>query len=156
MGRLTTDSTKNVVGIAATAALRAFDARKTDGRPPGVRLWLDKRMPLASGLGSRPPAASVARWRSASSSGACSTGTIRAPLVPGFADVKQTALAAGALGCSLSGSGPSVFAFASSDDQAAGLAACMAARFQEVAGLDSDTYVGRVNTRGARRVEEEE
>ena len=81
---------------------------------------------------------------------------IRASLVPGFAEVKQTALEAGALGCSLSGSGPSVFAFASSDDQAAGLAVCMAARFREVAGLQSDTYVGRVNTRGARRVEADE
>ena len=49
---LTTDPTRNVVGIAATAALLDFDARKTDSRPPGVRLWLDKRMPLASGLGS--------------------------------------------------------------------------------------------------------
>ena len=38
-GRLTTDPTRNVVGIAATAALRVFDARKTDTRPPGVRLW---------------------------------------------------------------------------------------------------------------------
>ena len=80
---------------------------------------------------------------------------LRAPLVPGFADVKQTALEAGALGCSLSGSGPSVFAFASSDDQAADLATRMAARFKEVADLDSDTYVGRVNARGARRVEDE-
>ena len=80
---------------------------------------------------------------------------IRAPLVPGFAEVKQAALEAGALGCSLSGSGPSVFAFASSDGQAAGLAECMATRFQEVAGLDSDVYVGKVNTRGARRVSED-
>ena len=35
----------------------------------------------------------------------------RAVLVPPFAAVKQAALAAGALGCSLSGSGPSVFAW---------------------------------------------
>ena len=50
-GELTTDPTRNVVGIAATAALRAFDARAIDSRPAGVRLWLDKGMPLASGLG---------------------------------------------------------------------------------------------------------
>ena len=36
----------------------------------------------------------------------------RAALVPPFAAVKQAALDAGALGCSLSGSGPSVFAWA--------------------------------------------
>src|SRR5947208_293357 len=34
----------------------------------------------------------------------------RAPLVPGLAAIKQAALAAGALGCSFSGSGPSLFA----------------------------------------------
>ena len=50
--RLTTDPTRNVVGIAAAAALRLLDARAPGERPPGVRLWLDKRMPLASGLGS--------------------------------------------------------------------------------------------------------
>ena len=266
-GRLTTDPTRNVVGIAATAALQAFDARKTDSRPPGVRLWLDKRMPLASGLGSSAASSvggvlavsellggvfdrneliacalegerAVSGGVHADNVAPCVAGgivlirsytpmellslpvpdalrvavvhphvsvvtaearrlvaerrfeiaqvvanlgqlgalvtalhrgdlelfgraisdalvePIRGPLVPGFADVKQTALEAGALGCSLSGSGPSVFAFASSDDQAAGLAACMVARFREVAGLESDIYVGRVNTHGARRVEE--
>ena len=49
---LTTDPTRNVVGIAAAAALRLADAGAAGPRPPGVRLWLDKRMPLASGLGS--------------------------------------------------------------------------------------------------------
>ncbi len=38
----------------------------------------------------------------------------RAGLVPGFYDIKAAALDAGALGCSLSGSGPSLFALASS------------------------------------------
>ena len=268
-GRLTTDPTRNVVGIAATAALLAFDARKTDSRPPGVRLWLDKRMPLASGLGGSAASSvggalavsellgavfdrddliacalegerAVSGGVHADNVAPCVAGgiilirsytpmellslpvpdalravvvhphasvvtaearrlvaerrfeiaqvvanlgqlgalvtalhrgdlelfgraitdalvePIRAPLVPGFADVKQTALEAGALGCSLSGSGPSVFAFASSDDHAAHLAARMSARFREVAGLDSDVYVGRVNTRGARRVGEDE
>jgi homoserine kinase len=35
----------------------------------------------------------------------------RSRLIPGFAQVKQAALAAGALGCSISGAGPSVFAW---------------------------------------------
>ena len=81
---------------------------------------------------------------------------LRAPLGPGFAETKQPALDAGALGCSLSGSGPSVFAFAATDDHAADLAGRMAARFSEVAGLDSDTYSGKINARGARKVEEGE
>ncbi|MBP7821291.1 MAG: homoserine kinase [Saprospiraceae bacterium] len=35
----------------------------------------------------------------------------RAPLIPGFYDAKEAALKCGALGCSISGSGPSIFAF---------------------------------------------
>ena len=42
----------------------------------------------------------------------------RAPLIPAFHDVKRAALDAGALGCSISGGGPSVFALADSDDVA--------------------------------------
>ena len=43
---------------------------------------------------------------------------LRATLIPGFAAVKDAALDAGALGCSIAGSGPSVFAFADDDDGA--------------------------------------
>ena len=73
---------------------------------------------------------------------------IRAPLVPAFAAVKEAARTAGALGCSISGSGPSVFAFADSDSSAARVADAMQAAFR-AAGLDSDPYVGPINTRGA-------
>ena len=73
---------------------------------------------------------------------------IRAPLVPAFAAVRQAALDAGALGCSISGSGPSVLAFADSDSGADALAGAMQAAFS-AAGLDSDRYVGPVNTAGA-------
>lgn len=267
-GLLPTDPTGNVVGIAAAAVLRAYDARATVRRPPGVRLWLDKRMPLASGLGSSAAssvggALAVAELlggvfdrdelimcalegeRAVSGSvhadnvAPCVAGGItlirsyspmellslpvpdglriavvhphtavvtaearrlvaersfkitqavanlgqlgalvtalhrsdlelfgrsisdalvepvRAPLVPGFSAVKQVALEAGALGCSLSGSGPSVFAFARSDEQAEDLADRMATRFRDAAGLESDSYVGKVNMRGACRVTEE-
>ena len=41
---LTTDPERNVVGIAAAAALRRLGPDA-----PGVRLWLHKQMPLASG-----------------------------------------------------------------------------------------------------------
>lgn len=73
---------------------------------------------------------------------------IRAPLVPGFAAVKRAALDAGALGCSISGSGPAVFAFADSAAASATVADAMQAAF-EAAGARSDRYVGRVNRRGA-------
>ncbi len=266
-GRLTSDPTRNVVGIAASAALAVFDAAAPAARPAGVRLWLEKRMPLASGLGSSAASsvggalavnellggaldrdqliAAALEGERAVSGGVhadnvapCVTGgivliralaplellslpvpdalrvavvhphtavvtsearrlvverrfeiaqvvanlgqlgalvtalhrgdldlfgraisdalvePIRAPLVPGFAAAKQAALDAGALGCSLSGSGPSVFAFAASDDHAAELAGCLSKQFSAVAGLDSDTYVGRINLRGACRVDD--
>lgn len=256
---LTTDPARNVAGIAARAALRRV------GRDaPGIRLWLHKQMPLASGLGSSA-ASSVAAAvavnhllegrlsqqdviRSAlDGETAVSGGThadnvapsvlggivlirscdpldlvplpvprdlrvvvvhphatvnteearrlvssrrfeirdvvanlgnvaalvsalyqgdlellgrsvcdalvepIRAPLVPAFSQVKEAALAAGAVGCSISGSGPSVFAFAASDRAAEAVAAVMQAALDD-AGVSSTPYVGRVNTRGAGAV----
>ena len=73
---------------------------------------------------------------------------IRAPLVPGFAEVRRAALDAGALGCSISGSGPSLFAFAASASGADAVADAMQTAFSAT-GVDSDRYVGAVNQRGA-------
>jgi len=76
---------------------------------------------------------------------------IRAPLVPVFGEVKKAAVAAGALGCSISGSGPSLFAFAASKTAADAVADAMQAAF-DAAGVRSDRYVGGVNPRGAHLV----
>ena len=62
--------------------------------------------------------------------------------------MKQAALDAGGLGCSISGSGPSVFAFSDSDDGAMAVADSVQSVFSEE-GFASDQYVGSVNTRGA-------
>jgi homoserine kinase len=67
----------------------------------------------------------------------------RAPLIPGFAAVKQAALAAGAMGASISGAGPSVFAWFEGREQAQAAAAAMVAAFA-AAGMDSDTHVSPV------------
>jgi homoserine kinase len=75
---------------------------------------------------------------------------VRAPLIPGFASVKAAALEAGALGCSIAGSGPSVFAFASSSTSADRIAASMQSTFRSAANLDSDVFTGAVNTEGVR------
>ncbi|MEO5628389.1 MAG: homoserine kinase [Thermomonas sp.] len=53
----------------------------------------------------------------------------RAPLIPGFAAVKQAALDAGAMGASISGAGPSVFAWYEDRDTAERAGASMAAAF---------------------------
>jgi homoserine kinase len=54
----------------------------------------------------------------------------RAPLLPGFREAKAAALAAGAHGCSISGSGPTSFALARGADHAARVADAMAAAYE--------------------------
>jgi homoserine kinase len=76
----------------------------------------------------------------------------RASLVPGFADVKQAAIYAGALGCSLSGSGPSVFALAASLDLAHAAGRAMQRAFETVSDVGSDLWVCPIGVQGARIV----
>jgi homoserine kinase len=77
---------------------------------------------------------------------------LRAPLIPGFAAVKKAALEAGALGCSIAGSGPSVFAFAADEQSAREVGAVMQGAFRQAAGLGSDLHAGKVSSEGARVV----
>ncbi len=72
---------------------------------------------------------------------------VRSLLIPGFAGVKRAALAAGALGCSISGSGPSVFALSATADVAQRVGAAMIEAFR-TAGLESDLFLSLVNTTG--------
>jgi homoserine kinase len=74
----------------------------------------------------------------------------RASLVPGLAAIKRAAVGAGALGCSLSGSGPSLFALCQSHDVAVRVAAAMTAAVAREIGGESQTYVSAVARRGAR------
>jgi homoserine kinase len=77
----------------------------------------------------------------------------RAVLVPGFAAVKAAALAAGALGCSLSGSGPSIFALAADAGGAARAGEAMREAFaRSGGGVGADLWISPVGTRGARIV----
>ncbi len=76
----------------------------------------------------------------------------RAALVPGFFAVKAAALAAGALGCSLSGSGPSVFALAASLDEAKRAGDAMAGAFDRESSVGVDLWVSMVGRQGARIV----
>lgn len=67
----------------------------------------------------------------------------RAPLIPGFAQVKAAALEHGALGASMSGAGPSVFAWFESKALAEAAAPAMRAGFA-AAGFESRVYVSPV------------
>jgi homoserine kinase len=73
----------------------------------------------------------------------------RAALIPGFAAVQRSALAAGALGASISGAGPSVFAWCAGRATAERAAAAMQVAFR-AAGLASDALVSPVAAPGAR------
>lgn len=75
----------------------------------------------------------------------------RASLIPGFASVKRAALDAGALGATISGAGPSVFAWCDGRPAAERAADAMCAAFS-AAGLASDRFVSSVDAPGARVV----
>lgn len=72
---------------------------------------------------------------------------VRSLLIPGFDRVKASALESGALGCSISGSGPSVFALSTSVEEAREVGLAMKNSFSELQ-LDSDIYVSPVNGKG--------
>jgi homoserine kinase len=74
----------------------------------------------------------------------------RQVLIPGFVDVKQAALAAGALGGSISGAGPTMFAWAEEQD-AEIVRQAMVAAFRKH-GLESDSWVSTIDRSGARVV----
>ena len=76
----------------------------------------------------------------------------RAPLIPAFHDVKRAALDASALGCSISGAGPTLFALADGELAAQAALAAMLGAFEEH-GVRADGRVASVDERGARLVE---
>jgi homoserine kinase len=73
----------------------------------------------------------------------------RAPLLPGFSEAKSAALGAGALGCSISGSGPTAFAFAVDEGTAARVAEAMVAAYG-ARGISATSRVARPDLEGLR------
>jgi len=76
----------------------------------------------------------------------------RYPQVPGFVTVQQAAMAAGALGCSLSGSGPSMFAWSRGEKTAQRIGVAMQKVFSEL-GINSRGWTSAVACDGAKIVE---
>lgn len=74
---------------------------------------------------------------------------VRAKLIPGYNTVKLAALNAGALGCTISGSGPSVLALSTQKTQAEKISKAMIAAFSE-AGLEAKGWIGTLINPGAR------
>jgi homoserine kinase len=77
----------------------------------------------------------------------------RAGLLPGFREAKQAALAAGALGSSISGGGPTAFALVRGRRSGDRVANAMAAAYS-AAGYKSDVRVTQVDREGARIIDD--
>jgi homoserine kinase len=75
----------------------------------------------------------------------------RAALIPGFQDVRNAAMAAGAVGCSISGAGPAMFAW-SLESHVADVHAAMRGAFARHS-LESDYWVVELRSAGARVVD---
>jgi homoserine kinase len=75
----------------------------------------------------------------------------RAALIPGFQEVRRAALEAGALGCSISGAGPAMFAW-TLEPRASAVLAAMRAEFTR-RSLSSDGWVVELASAGARLIE---
>lgn len=72
----------------------------------------------------------------------------RAHLIPGFYEAQAAAMNAGALGCSISGAGPSVFALCSNTLIAENAGLAMQETFRQ-RGIASDLFLSKVNPEGA-------
>ena len=75
----------------------------------------------------------------------------RKRLIPGFDRVKAAAMAAGALGCSIAGAGPTMFAWCEAPDAEA-IRRGMAGAF-EAEGVAADAWIAPADTSGARVIE---
>ena len=73
----------------------------------------------------------------------------RAQLIPQFYDLQAEALKLGALGCSISGAGPSVFAFCPNDTIAENIGFSLKSIWAKH-GIESDIYQSGINPDGAR------
>lgn len=72
----------------------------------------------------------------------------RASLIPKFYEVKEAALNAGALGCSISGAGPSIFALCSNSLQAENAGESMQQVFRDQR-ISCDLFISQINQEGA-------
>lgn len=71
----------------------------------------------------------------------------RSQLIPHFDLVKSESLKAGALGCGISGSGPSIFTLSKGKDIAEQVAEAMKAAYSST-GINFNIYVSKINTQG--------
>ena len=73
----------------------------------------------------------------------------RSQLIPYFKEVKMAALNAGALGCGISGSGPSIFSLSKGIKDASNVEVAMNNVYRKT-NIKFDTYVCKINTKGIK------
>jgi homoserine kinase len=78
---------------------------------------------------------------------------VRSVLIPGFASIKAAAIRNGALGCGISGSGPTIFALSTEYSIANNVAKTIQEQFTNMK-LKSDVFVSKINDAGARIIED--
>lgn len=74
---------------------------------------------------------------------------VRSILIPGFMQVKEAALSAGAIGGGISGSGPSIFALSKGKETAEKVTMAMKSVFDKI-NIGSDSYISEVNAVGPK------
>ena len=74
---------------------------------------------------------------------------VRKRLIPYFDEVKKGAIAAGALGAGISGSGPSIFALSKTRHTAEKVAAVITAIYKR-SGIDFQVHISKINTQGVK------
>jgi homoserine kinase len=77
---------------------------------------------------------------------------IRSKVIPGFEEAKKAAISAGALGSSISGSGPSIFALSTAPEIARKTADAMSQVFNEME-VKHDIYISKINRNGPKIIE---
>ncbi|MEW2923062.1 homoserine kinase [Muricauda sp. ANG21] len=76
---------------------------------------------------------------------------IRSILIPAFDKIKANAIEAGALGCGISGSGPSIFALSKGESNAKKVAESMQETYKNI-GVPFDIHISKVNTQGVKKI----
>ncbi len=74
---------------------------------------------------------------------------VRAEFIPGYYDVREAALKAGAYGFSIAGSGPSVFSVTDEENKAYDIGMAMSKAFEKE-GVTSRISVSKINNQGAK------
>lgn len=76
---------------------------------------------------------------------------MRSILIPEFANVKSSSIKNGALGCGISGSGPSIFALSKKKENAQAVAKSMATIYDKV-GVAYDIHISKISTAGVKEI----